>query len=240
MRKKISLFTVLGVTLFALNTYAANGCCCTDCICPSAPQGVVGVQGAAGIQGPVGAQGATGVQGPVGAQGPTGLQGVTGLQGPCCQTPANAAPYANVYSQLDQSVAPGNAVVLESVNAITSTSFDVSMASINGQITFLKSGIYSVDWMLEGRLTPPFPSPVPAWSFSLYLDGTPIPGSCFSAFTLFPEELTRSCRGGVIISVNAGQVLTLQSTSILPVSIITSVPGSLLPETTAAIVSEQH
>jgi len=240
MRKKISLLTTMGVMLFTLNTYATNGCCCTDCICPSAPQGTVGAQGPAGVQGVIGAQGASGAQGAAGTQGPTGVQGPTGLVGPCCQTPTVVQPYASVYSVLDQSIPSGGSVRFESAGAVTSTSFDVSLAPTTGQITFLKSGIYSIFWLIQGQLTPPFPAPVPAWSLSLFLDGIPVPGSCFSAFTLFPEELTRTPTGTVIISVNAGQILTLQSTSTLPVSVISSVPGSLLPETSATIVIAQQ
>ncbi len=240
MRKKISLLAGLAVTLFALNAYAANGCCCTDCLCPSAPQGAVGPQGPAGLQGATGSQGPQGVQGPQGSQGPVGVQGPQGVQGPCCQSPLVSQSVANVYSVADKSILPGAAITFENTNEITAGDFDLSLMSTTGQITFLKTGIYSIAWMVEGRLTPPFPAPVPAWALSLYLDGVPVPGSCFSAFTLFPEELTRSPAGAVIIAVTAGQVLTLRSTSTLPISLISSIPGSLQPETCAAIVIEQQ
>jgi len=238
MRKKVFLLAGLSTMLFALNAYAANGCCCTDCICPSAPQGPTGTQGPAGLQGPVGAQGLPGVQGVTGVQGPVGLQGISGVQGPCCSQPIVAQSVANLYSVMDQSILSGGAVTFENTNSITTADYDMSLASTTGQITFLKAGIYSIGWMVEGRLTPPFPNPTPAWSLSLYLDGVPVPGACFSAFTLFPEELTRSPGGTVIIAVAAGQVLTLQSTSTLPISLVASYPGSIIPETSASIVIE--
>ncbi|MBX9924160.1 MAG: collagen-like protein [Rhabdochlamydiaceae bacterium] len=240
MRKKISLLAGLGVMLFALNAYAANGCCCTDCICPSAPQGAVGSQGPTGLQGATGVQGAAGVQGSVGPQGAIGLQGPVGPQGPCCDRPVVARSIANVYSALDKSILPGGVVTFEQINAIVAADYDTSLMATTGQITFLKSAIYSIAWNVEGQLTPPFPSPVPVWALSLYLDGVPVPGSCFSAFTLFPEELTKSPAGAVIIAVNAGQVLTLRSTSTLPISILASTPGSLVPDTSASIVIEQQ
>lgn len=240
MRKKIYLLAGLAATLFALNAYAANGCCCTDCLCPSAPQGAVGPQGPVGLQGAVGTTGAQGVAGPIGAQGPVGLQGAQGVQGPCCQTPPSVASVANVYSVINQSLLPGAFATFENANQVTAADFDVSLASTTGQITFLTTGVYSIAWTVEGQLTPPFPSPVPAWSLSLYLDGVPVPGSCFSAFTLYPEELTRSPAGCVIIAVTAGQVLTLQSTSTLPITLISNIPGSLQPETCASIVIERQ
>jgi hypothetical protein len=240
MRKKISLLVGLAVTLFAFNAYATNGCCCTDCICPSAPQGAAGNQGSAGNQGVVGLQGPVGINGSQGPQGVIGLQGPAGVEGPCCESPLITKSVANVFSVLDKALLPGDPVTFEQINSIEAADYDTSMMAINGEITFFKTAIYSIAWNVEGQLAPPFPTPVPVWSLSLYLDGVPIPGSCFSAFTLFPEELTKSPAGCVMIAVQAGQVLTLRSTSTLPINIISSTPGSLLPKTSASIVIEQQ
>lgn len=204
IKKRLFLLAALSATFFSFNAYSADGCRCTDCICPP------------------------------GAQGPTGPQG------PCCQTPGGARSVANVYSVLDQDTPSGAVVLFQNTNPITAADYDTSLMGTTGQITFLKTGIYHIGWTIEGQLTPPFPAPVPAWSFSLYLDGVPVPGSCFSSFTLFPDEATTTAAGTVIIAVAAGQVLTLQSTETLPVSIISSIPRSTIPETSASIVIEQQ
>jgi len=228
------------MTLFSFNVYGqSSSCCCTDCICPPGPQGAVGPQGTTGIQGNTGLQGAAGISGLTGPQGAIGVQGLTGPQGPCCNNFVISS-IANIYSLQDQSIDSGENVTFENTNAIVSADYDTTLASTTGQITFLKSGIYSIGFTVEGQLTPPFPAPTPAWSFSLYLDGVPVSGACFSSFTLFPDELTTTAAGTVIVPVNAGQVLTLQSSSTLPVSIISSVPGSIIPVTSASLIIKEQ
>jgi hypothetical protein len=188
-----------------------------------------GVQGAQGPAGPQGGQGVPGSQ---------GAQGIQGIPGPCCQGPDGTVSAVNVYSVVDQQIPSGGAVLFENVN-VTSGNYDVSMAPITGVVTIINSGVYRLSWSVEGQLTPPFPAPVPAWSFTLFANGVPVPGSTFSSFTLFPAESTSTAAGTVIVNVAAGTVLTLQSTASLPVSIISSVPGSLLPETSSSIVIEK-
>ncbi len=240
MRKKLSLIAVLSMTLFSLNVYGqTSDCCCTDCVCPPGPQGPVGPQGNTGIQGNTGPQGVAGLPGAIGSQGPAGPQGVPGPQGPCCSNIVSHS-MANVYSLLDQAMPSGASVMFQNTNAIVAADYDTTLMNVTGAITFLKTGIYSIGFTVEGQLTPPFPSPTPAWSFSLYLDGVPIPGACFSSFTLFPDELTTTAAGTVIVPVNAGQVLTLRSTSTLPVSITSSLAGSTIPVTSASLVIEQQ
>ncbi len=232
MRKNLSLLATLSVLLLTSTGYGAtSGCCCTDCICPP------GAQGAPGIQGPQGVPGPQGITGP---QGPTGLQGNTGPQGPCCQTPAGQVAVLSAYSTTDQDIPSLGVCLFEHLNVVTNTSFDTSQVGITGEITFLKSGNYLLSWTAEGQLTPPFPDPVPAWSLSFYLDGVPVPGSCFSGYTLFPAELTDNTGGTTVFHVNAGQVLKLLNTSTLPISLISSIPGSLLPETSISIVIQSQ
>lgn len=233
--KKYLLLSAISACSFFFPQQAQTqnaGCCCQDCICPPGAQGPVGPQGS---QGPVGPQGLQGVPGPQGAQG---IQGTTGAQGPCCPGSSSSTLGTNVYSVMDQSIPSNGVVLFESAN-VSSSAFNISLAPTTGQIAFLATGIYRISWTVEGQLTPPFPAPVPAWSFTLFLDGSPVPGSTFSSFTLFPDEATSTAAGTVIIAVTAGQVLTLQSSSTLPVSIISTIPGSLFPETSASIVIEQ-
>jgi hypothetical protein len=141
---------------------------------------------------------------------------------------------------MDQVIPSLGTCLFENVNVVTATSFDVSMLSTTGEITFLKSGNYLLSWTAEGQLTPPFPNPVPAWSLALLLDGVLIPGSCFSGFTLYPAVLTDNTGGTVVFHVNAGQVLKLVNSSTLPISLIPSIPGSIAPETSASIVIQSQ
>jgi hypothetical protein len=232
MRKKLFFLTALSVLLFASTGYSAtSGCCCTDCICPPGPQGTPGIQG---IQGVPGAQGNTGLQ------GSTGLQGNTGPQGPCCQNPVGQVSVLSAFSTTDQAIPSLGVCLFENLNVVTASAFDTSQIGITGEITFLKSGNYLLSWTAEGQLTPPFPSPVPAWSLSFYLDGVPVPGSCFSGYTLFPAELTDNTGGTTVFQVNAGQVLKLLNTSTLPISLVSSTPGSLLPETCVSIIIQSQ
>lgn len=146
----------------------------------------------------------------------------------------------NAYSTQDQVIPSLGVCLFESTNIVTVTSFDVSMLATTGEITFLKGGNYLLSWTAEGQLTPPFPDPVPAWSLAFLLDGVLVPGSCFSGYTLFPAELTDNTGGTVVVNVNAGQVLKLVNSSTLPISLISTVPGSLFPEVSVSIVIQSQ
>jgi hypothetical protein len=141
---------------------------------------------------------------------------------------------------MDQILPSLGVCLFNGLNVVTGSSYDASMLNTTGEITFLKAGNYLLSWTAEAQLTPPFPDPVPGWSLSFFLDGVPIPGSCFSGFTLYPDELTTNTGGTVVVPVAAGQVLTLLNTSTLPISLISSVPGSMLPETSISIVIQSQ
>ena len=242
----------------------SSGCCCTDCVCPpgvqgpvgaqgpSGPQGLQGLPGTTGLTGPTGPQGvpglqgaagtnglpgtpgitgATGPQGIPGTTGPQGIQGLTGPQGPCC---ALSGTFVNVYSLLDQMVAPGSAVLMEGLNS-TTISFDTSMTPITGSIVFSKAGIYEITWNVEGQLTPPYPTPTPGWSMGLTLDSVLVPGSVFGAYLTGPGEISRATGNSVIIAVAAGQTLQLVNTSINYVNLVSTAFGSSVPETAASV-----
>lgn len=145
-----------------------------------------------------------------------------------------------LYSLVDQTLLLGDSVRFESVGAIVPGNFDVSLAGTTGQVLFLTAGVYSVSWRVSGQLTPPFPDPVPVWALALYLDGVAVPGSCFAGFSLFPEELSINGASNVLLVVAAGQVLTLQSTSLMSIDLVSSTPGSsVLPiSATLTIIKE--
>lgn len=192
------------------------------CGCKEGPQGVSGIQGPQGVQGVPGAQGVTGSMGP---QGPQGLQGPPGKDCEprpdehckCCES------YANVWAQPPQILAPfgnaGDTVLFQGQNAVTLADFDLTMMAVNGEVKFLKSGVYYINWGAEAKVQPPIPSPTPSFSFGLWknADALPIPGSVLSGYTQAPNDDTLHISGEVSISMLAGDVLRLRNASTLVV-----------------------
>lgn len=221
MKKRVFAFGLAWLlSLFAFQLHAqSGGCCCTDCVCPPGPQGPVGPQGAVGPQGNAGMpgpQGLAGLQGPVGSQGP---------QGPCCPL---TGTYTSIYSLLNQTLLPGMNATFELVSQ-TTASFDLSMTAITGAVTCLKSGIYLVNWDVVGLLTPPYPSPVPAWSFGLYNNGVLAGSSTSAAFSISPDDRATHNSAAFIIQIMAGDVITLKNTSTMSISANATILGSTVP-----------
>jgi len=214
----------LATLMFSTHLYAQN-CCCTSCVCPPGPQGGIGPQGAQGPEGPGGPQGL------VGPQGPQGIQGPQGVAGPCC--PLTGA-FASVYSLVPQTIASSQPVSLESVSATTSA-FDLTNAAANGEVTVLQNGFYFVEWGLDGILTPPFPSPVPAWSFGIFVNGVLNPGSTSGSFSSSPDDIVTHNSGEVIIQLSAGDIVTLVNTSISSVNAVADPLGSAVPTVCARL-----
>lgn len=208
---------------------------------PQGPQGNEGPTGPVGPQGQIGQNGAQGPQGPQGAIGPTGPQGIPGIQGPagadcqnnCCDR------FLNTYATLSQTVGPfassTDTVLFDAVNAVSTGDFNLTMANVSGDITFLKHGIYHMAWQLQARITPPVPNPVPSWSFGFWLNGVLVPGSVYSGFTQAPGDDACHSTGDIIIEVQAGDKLRLRNTSISPVSLNPNITGSVFPITIASI-----
>lgn len=159
------------------------------------------------------------------------IEGTSPVVNPSVDAPAPAPAvftYANVFSVMDQDIAAAGTVVFESVSAAT-PSFDLSMAPSTGAIKFLKSGIYRIHFSVQGGMTPPLPQPIPDWAFALYINGGHVPGSTYGAFTHSPDDRPQCTGGEVITTVMEGDILTLQSTSIAPVSLNGPMFGSLEP-----------
>ena len=170
---------------------------------------------------------------------PAGPQGVPGLRGKKGSPGLSATKsVASLFSLVNQQLSAGGSVLFEHTSAITPADYDVSLASTTGQITFLKTGTYNIYWGVEGELAAPFPNHVPGWALALYLDGEPVLGSCFSAYTIFPRRGHANSEGSRIIEVKAGQVLTLQSTSNLPISLNAGYTDSSVPVTVATLSIE--
>jgi len=207
--------------------------------CEQGPQGVPGLQGPQGIQGVPGAQG---IPGQMGAQGPQGLQGPKGDPGKDCDCDgAGDLPYVNIYASIAQSIQPYNPgavadqVLFNLQNANSGIlDFDLAQMNVNGDIKFLKHGIYHMTWQLQARIATLI-QPVPSWSFGFWLNGVLVPGSIYSGFTSSPNDDAAHSTGDVIIEIQANDTLRLRNTSVNVVSLNPNITGSVFPITIASI-----
>jgi hypothetical protein len=118
---------------------------------------------------------------------------------------------------------------------VSAPDFDLTMMGINGQVTFLKSGVYYINWGAEARVQPPIPDPTPSFSFGLWLNGVIVPGSTLSGYTQAPNDDTLHISGEVIIDVMAGSILQLRNASSLIVSMNPNTVGIVFPVTVASL-----
>lgn len=207
------------------------------CCCEQGPQGIPGLQGPQGIQGVPGAQGATGPQGVQGIQGMQGEPGkdcdCSGLKDCCCQS------YANVWAQPPQILgpngSPNDSVLFQFQNAVVAADFDFSMMSIDGSIKFLKSGIYSIAYGAEAKVSQPIPTPVPSFSFGLWKNNVLVPGSTISGYTQAPGDDTIQVTGEVMIQVTANDVVKLRNASSNGVDMTPNTVGIVFPVTVATL-----
>ncbi len=187
---------------------------------PAGPQGLPGMQGPKGPSGPTGQNGQTGSQGPMGPQGPQGAQGPQGVPGDCvecpcqCQTPE----FAEVYSQLSQSLAPspgadlpGGTVLFE--NTIVSTAnIDSSQAATMGIFIVNLAGWYDVASGITGFLNP-IGSPLPVFTVSMFQNGVIVLGSTFSNLPLSPAQGSNEVTADVFVYCNVGDQISFANTS---------------------------
>jgi hypothetical protein len=216
---------------------------------PIGPQGFTGQSGQAGASGPQGPSGSNGVDGAMGPPGPQGPQGIMGAQGPqglqgvagkdCDNSECCSDRYLNTYATVAQVIGAYSSgtdtVKFDAVNAVSAGDWDLSMANVNGDIKFLKHGIYHLAWQLQARITPPVPNPVPSWSFGFWINGVLVPGSVYSGFTQAPGDDACHSTSDLIVEIKAGDLLRLRNTSVSSVNLNPNVTGSVFPITIASI-----
>ena len=151
-----------------------------------------------------------------------------------CNSDCCAKAYLNVYSLKDQTIASLASPTLEVVS-VNSGDFDTSLASTTGEIKSLTHGIYLLNWGLDGILQPPYPAPIPAWSFSVYINGVLSPGSVSGSFSISPDDLVIHDAAEIIFELKAGDVFKLVNTCIAAVNAKTTVFGSLVPIASARL-----
>jgi hypothetical protein len=210
---------------------------------PQGPQGLQGLAGAAGMTGPAGPTGPTGPQGPSGGppgpQGPAGPSGATGPAGPQGPTgPGAIFSNFSVYSQINQNLTAysgsANTVTFEGLSS-SNSGFNTSQAATLGIITTVTPGTYSLLWGANGRLTPPFPAPVPTWAFALFINDVFVPGSAGSSFTSSPNDEIANSHGQVEVVLNAGDTIKLKTISLSPISLVGIDPNLAFPATSASL-----
>jgi hypothetical protein len=136
-----------------------------------------------------------------------------------CDCPSE---FAEVYSQAVQTLgpslspnAPGQVVLLEKTIFATS-GIDASMAGANGQIKVNKAGWYDASTGICAALNP-IATPLPVWTLSLFVNGTLVPGSTFASMTISPTQQAQEIVADVFVHLNAGDIVTLNSTSTAPI-----------------------
>lgn len=232
---------------------------------PAGPQGPIGPTGAQGAVGPVGpkgdtgADGAQGPKGDAGAIGPAGPQGdpgkngadgATGPAGPTGPIGPKGDPgvcdcevsFINLYASIPQTVPPnglpGSTVNYDKISSVhVAADYITATTPIDGKVGFVKHGLYRIDWILQGRITPPLPQPVPSWSFGLYLNGILVPGSIYSGFNSSPNDDASHSSGTVIFEIPAGAILELRNTCVSSVNLDPNVGGSVFPITIATLTA---
>ena len=126
--------------------------------------------------------------------------------------------YANVYSQVDQTLAaspggnlPGGMTILENT-VVSSANIDVTQAAVTGILTINRAGWYRVAAGICGSLNP-VASPLLAWTASLFRNGILIPGSTAANMTLSPEQKANEILMDIDVHFDVGDTLFFANTS---------------------------
>jgi hypothetical protein len=180
------------------------------------PTGATGPAGLPGATGATGLTGATGVAGPTGATGATGSVGATGPQGPPGQP-----DYGYIYNLGAQTVAMEGAVLFDSNGPLSGFTHTTGSASI----TVGSTSTYLVDFSISGTQ----PS-----QFSLFDNGSPVAGATYGS-----GAGTQQDGGQVIVSLAAGDVLTLVNHSSASAIGLASNIGGTQANVNASLVIEE-
>ncbi len=223
-----------------------QNCCC--CYGPQGPQGIMGLQGEQGLQGPAGNdgsqgpqgiqgvqgskgdQGSAGAQGPQGVAGPQGPQGLQGVPGKDCEINECRckSSWLSLYSLTNQTIPSLGSPFFDLISA-DSGDYDISSTAVNGEVKILVHGIYAISWGVDGKLTPPYPEPVPAWAFGVYRNGVLLPGTAAASFSITPDDLVVHNSSSGIVELFANDVIKLVNGCSLPVNVISSLIGVVIP-----------
>jgi hypothetical protein len=160
---------------------------------PAGPQGATGATGLAGANG---ATGATGTPGINGAMGATGATGATGITGPTGATGGGVSGYGYFYNVFPQTVAIESDLVFSNNGAATPS---LSHAPGTASIVVSSTGVYQVTFTV---------SSVEPNQFALFVNGAQVPGATYGS-----GGGTQQNTGQVILSLSAGDLITLRNHS---------------------------
>jgi hypothetical protein len=167
------------------------------------------------------------------------MQGSAGKDCDCSQTGAASAMYASVYSLTAQSLTangtPTDFLKFDQQNAVSTGDFDLSVMATTGEIKFLKHGIYKISVEAQAKLASPVPTPVPSWSFGMWMNNALVKGSVFCGFTQSPNDDVTHVNSEVILEVQANDMLKIKNASAYNVDLTPNPTASLFPITVATV-----
>ena len=173
--------------------------------------GPAGVTGATGATGPTGATGATGATGPTGVTGPTGATGPTGVTGTTGATGA-IADYVYIYNTSAE-IVPSGIITVFDTNGPMTPGFTYSAGS--GLVFANNAGVYSIQFSVTESSG--------AAQFAIFGNGVQLASTTYgSGETTGTQQIT----GQAIVSLAAGEQISLANTSAGSVTLATMVGGS--------------
>jgi len=187
------------------------------------PAGQTGATGVAGSTGPAGPIGATGPAGPTGTDGATGPAGPVGATGPTGPTgPVATGSFAYIYNLAAEVVSAEGAISFDSNGDISS---GFSHVPGDAGLVVVSSGTYLVDFSVTGAE----PN-----QFTLFDNGAPLSGSTYGT-----DNGSQQNDGQLIVTLSAGDLLTLVNHSSAAAVTLETVAGGTQTNVNASIVVEQ-
>jgi hypothetical protein len=169
--------------------------------------------------GPTGATGPAGATGNPGASGLTGVQGATGPTGPAGA--AGQPDYGYVYNLTAQSVAIEGAVLFDSNGPLSGFTHILGGSTIS----VVSAGTYLIDFSVSGTQTN---------QFALFDNGLPLLGTIYGSGNGVQQN-----NGQVIVTLAAGDLLTLVNHSSTSAINLASLIGGSQANVNASIMIEQ-
>ena len=182
---------------------------------PSGPAGPAGASGPSGPAGPAGASGPSGPSGPAGLDGlpgppgPPGLDGLPGPPGPQ-GPPGPAGTGLNAYGYVYELATIADATVVGGADVVLSNNGPLSNVSHTAgttTITVTTAGQYHVSWYVN--ITAGVGS-----SFAVVVNGAVDPSTNVNSLVV-----TGEVSGNAILTLVAGDVLTLRNNSAIPATL---------------------
>jgi hypothetical protein len=191
----------------------------------SAPVAAGAIQGAASPAGPTGPTGSTGATGAAGATGATGAAGTTGATGPQGPPGPQGTPgqpnYGEVYNLGSQVVAIEAPIIFDSNGPLSGFTH---VAGSSG-ISVGAAGTYLVKFSV---------SALQSSQFALFDNGVPIAGTTFGS-----GAGTQQNNGQAIVTLAAGDVLTLVNHSSASAVLLQTLAGGTQPNVNASVIIQQ-